>query len=76
MSVLDDFVQRPLYYDMNNPLSIYEFEQAIKKLILHKVSGFNDVSPNAIKDLNKGHRLFLFKMCYDYFENDSVIEEW
>ena len=75
-SVLDDLNQKPARSDMNLPLSLFEFENAIRKLILHKAPGDNGVSPNAIKALNKENRLFLFQICYDYFENDQEIEEW
>ena len=61
---------------MNLPLSLFEFENAIRKLILHKTPGDNGVSLNAIKALNKENRLLLFQICYDYFENDQEIEEW
>ena len=61
---------------MNLPLSLYEFEQVIRKLILHKAPISNEVSPNAIKELNEENRMFLFKICYDYFKNDQEIEEW
>ena len=74
--VLNNLVQKPIYSDMNIPLSIHEFEHAIKKLILHRAPGFNDVSPNAIKALNKENILFILTICYDYFENDQVIEKW
>ena len=75
-SVLDDLKQKPIRADMNLPLSLYEFEQAIRKLILHKAPGSNGVSSNSIKALNEENRIFLFKIYYDYFENDQEIEEW
>ena len=74
-SVLDDLKQKPIRADMNLPLSLYEFEQAIRKLILHKSPGSNGVSSNSIKALNEENRIFLFKIYYDYFENDQEIEE-
>ena len=76
MECLDDLQQNPVRSDMNIPLSLFEFENTIRKLILHKAPGSNGVSPNAIKALNKENRLFLFQICYDYFENDQEIEEW
>ena len=74
-SVLDDLKQKPIRADMNLPLSLYEFEQAIRKMILHKAPGSNGVSSNSIKALNEENRIFLFKIYYDYFENDQEIEE-
>ena len=47
--VLDDLVQKPIRSDINILLSIHEFEQAIKELILHKTPGSNRVSSNTIK---------------------------
>ena len=47
--VLEGLVQKPIRSDMNIPLSIHEFEQGIKKLILHKAPGSNRVSSNTIK---------------------------
>ena len=75
-SVLDYLKQKPILSDMNLPLSLYKFKQAIRKLILHKAPASNRVSPNAIKALNEKNRMFLFKICYDYFENIQEIEEW
>ena len=48
---------------MNLPLLLYEFEQLIRKLILHKSPSSDGVSPNAIKVLNKENRLFYFKFA-------------
>ena len=52
-SVLDYLKQKPILSDMNLPLSLYKFKQAIRKLILHKDPASNRVSPNAIKALNE-----------------------
>ena len=75
-SVLDYLKQKPILSDMNLPLSLYKFKQAIRKLILHKAPASNRVSPNAIKALNEKNRMFLFKICYDYFVKIQEIEEW
>ena len=74
-SVLDDLKQKSIRTDMNLPLSLYDFEQAIRKLILHKAPSSNGVSSNTIKALNEENRMSLFKICYDYFENVQKIKE-
>ena len=60
-SVLDDLVQKPIRSDINVPLSIHEFEQVIKKIILHKIPGSSGVSPNAIRALNIENNFFNLK---------------
>ena len=46
---------------MNIPLSIHEFEQTIKQVILHKTPGSNGISHNAIRALNKENIPFYLK---------------
>ena len=53
-----------------------EFNQAIKRIILHKAPGLNGVSPNAIKALDDENRNVLFEICYDFFDGNVEIEEW
>ena len=75
-SVVDELIQRKTYSSMNLPLSKSEFNKAIIKLILHKSPGANGISPNAIKALNDENKSHLFKICYDYFEDNETIEDW
>ena len=60
---------------LNDPLSLIEFNKAIMKVILHKDTSLNGVSPNAIKALNDENRLILFQICLDFLDNDVKIED-
>ena len=57
-------------------MNFQEFNVAIKKLTLHKATGLNGVSPNAIKALDDDNKLILFRLCAEYFDNTVDIEEW
>ena len=45
-------------------------------MTIHRSTGDNGISPNAIKALDKENRSFLFEICSDFFENKVNIEEW
>ena len=68
--------EKPTLKQLNDPLTRMEFNQAIKKIILHKAPGLNGVSPNAIKALDDENRNVLFEICYDFFDGNVEIEEW
>ena len=51
-SVLEEIKKKPTLKQLNDPLTRMEFNQAIKKKILHKAPGLNGVTPNAIKALD------------------------
>lgn len=61
--------------DLGLLLSDFEFSNAIKKLTIHKVTGLNGISPNAIKVLNEKNRRILFDICVKFFYGDVNIEE-
>ena len=44
------------------PMSIYEFKEAIKNLVLHEAPGLNRVSLNSIKGLNHENKKILFEI--------------
>ena len=50
--VLKEIKNKPTLNYLDVPMSFFEFKEAIKKLVLHKAPGLNEVSPNAIKALN------------------------
>ena len=45
-------------------------------MTIHRSTGDNGISPNAIKALDKENRSFLFEICSDFFENKVDIKEW
>ena len=68
--------KKPVLNNLNDPLSLIEFNKGITKIFLHIAPGLNGVSPNAIKALNDENRLILFQICSDCLDNDVKIEDW
>ena len=75
-SIINELLQKEMCQDIGSPLNFQEFNVAIKKLTLHKATGLNGVSPNAIKALDDDNKLILFRLCAEYFDNTVDIEEW
>ena len=62
--------------DLGLPFSYLTFLNVIKTLTLHKAVNLNDISPNAIKDLNEENRHTLFDICVKNFDGEVSIEGW
>ena len=74
--VLNETEDKPKLKYLDVSMSFHEFNEAIKKIVLHKAPGLNGVSPNAIKGLNHDNKKVLFEICSDYFDNYTEIDEW
>ena len=72
-NVIGEFPQRISQISMNDPLTYEEFNISIGTLILHKVSGIDGISQNAIKALGVRNRKYLFDICSEYFNGDMDI---
>ena len=74
--VLNEIEEKNKVKYLDVPISFHEFNEAIKKIVLHKVPDLNVFSPNAIKALNQDNKKVLFDICSDYFDNHTEIDEW
>ena len=73
---MNDLSQKPIYNNINSPLSWKEFIFTINTLTLHKAPDLNGISPNTIKAFNDESKHVLFKICSEYFNDELDIEEW
>ncbi|KAL7523096.1 hypothetical protein ACHAXR_000023, partial [Thalassiosira sp. AJA248-18] len=76
LGALDLIKQRSTMWSLNDPISLTEFDQAVKKLKNGKAPGLNGVPPEDFKAMNQDCRMHIFGYIKDFWEGDADYESW